>query len=409
MSTEVKEQVKEEGTFKIKKKIPKKLVTESKITKVDLTKKQEDAISAQETNDSDVVVKKPENSKDGETVVEEVRSTEEAVENTEEKNNNDTAEEINSPLKLIEDEENKADTTRVESSNEASTTTQEQKEVLQENKTQELPENINKLIEFMKETGGDIQDYARLNADYSNVDDYSLIREYYKQTKPHLDTEDVNIILEDFDYDKEVDDPKDIRKKQIAYKEEVAKAKNFLEQTKDKYYEEIKLKPSINSEQQKAIDFFNRYKQEEQSKETIRQGFVDTTNNYFSKEFKGFDFKLADKKFRYGVKDPNSVANAQNDLSEFVGTFLDKDGKMNDPAGYHKAIYAARNADTIANHFYEQGKTDAIKEQLAKSKNISTEPRATASGDVFVNGLKVKAISGLDSSKLKIKTRKFKN
>lgn len=409
MSTEVKEQVKEEGTFKIKKKIPKKLVTESKITKVDLTKKQEDAISAQETNDSDVVVKKPEDSKDGETVVEEIRPTEEAVKNTEEKNNNDTAEEINSPLKLIEDEENKADTTRVESSNEASTTTQEQKEVLQENKTQELPENINKLIEFMKETGGDIQDYARLNADYSNVDDYSLIREYYKQTKPHLDTEDVNIILEDFDYDKEVDDPKDIRKKQIAYKEEVAKAKNFLEQTKDKYYEEIKLKPSINSEQQKAIDFFNRYKQEEQSKETIRQGFVDTTNNYFSKEFKGFDFKLADKKFRYGVKDPNSVANAQNDLSEFVGTFLDKDGKMNDPAGYHKAIYAARNADTIANHFYEQGKTDAIKEQLAKSKNISTEPRATASGDVFVNGLKVKAISGLDSSKLKIKTRKFKN
>ena len=132
-------------------------------------------------------------------------------------------------------------------------------------------------------------------------------------------------------------------------------------------------------------------------------------NNYFSNDFKGFDFKLGDKKFRYGIKDPNSVANSQNDLSQFVGTFLDKDGQMSDPAGYHKAIYAARNADTIANHFYEQGRTDAIKEQVAKSKNISTEPRPTASGEVFVNGLKVKAISGLDSSKLKIKTRKIKN
>ena len=401
MSTEVKEQVKEEGTFKIKKKIPKKLIGENQVIKVDLTKKQEDAIPAQETNDSNVVVKKSEDSKDSKTVVEEIRPTKEAVENTEEK--------LESPLELIEDENNKIDEARVDSSAEVTPASSEQKEILQENKTQELPDGVNKLLEFMKDTGGSIQDYARLNADYSNVDNNTLIREYYKQTKPHLDTEDVNIILEDFDYDKEIDEPKDIRKKQIAYKEEVAKAKNFLEQTKEKYYEELKLRPSENSEQKKAIDFFNRYKQEEQNKQNVRQGFIDKTNNYFSNEFKGFDFNLGSKKFRYGIKDPNNVAQAQQDLSEFVGTFLNKEGVMEDAAGYHKAVYTARNADTIANHFYEQGKTDAIKEQIAKTKNLTTEPRQTASGEVFVNGLKVKAISGLDSSKLKIKTKKFKN
>tara|TARA_B100000212_G_scaffold336110_1_gene308997 strand:- start:123 stop:1319 length:1197 start_codon:yes stop_codon:yes gene_type:complete len=396
------EEVKQEGSFKIKKKTPKKLVGKSEVTKVDLTKKEENNAIQEQSTDEVSVRDEPKTSEG----VREQDNKETVEEPAGENNNDDGKTEVETPIQLIEekDQEEKDATTE-----EKTELKQEPKEVIQNEAKEELPENINKLIEFMKETGGDIQDYARLNADYSNVDDYTLIREYYKQTKPHLDTEDVNVILEDFDYDKEVDDPKDIRKKQIAYKEEVAKAKNFLEQTKKKYYEEIKLKPSVNSEQQKALDFFNRYKQEEQSKEAIRQGFVDRTNNYFSNDFKGFDFKLGDKKFRYGIKDPNSVANSQNDLSQFVGTFLDKDGQMSDPAGYHKAIYAARNADTIANHFYEQGRTDAIKEQVAKSKNISTEPRPTASGEVFVNGLKVKAISGLDSSKLKIKTRKIKN
>ena len=404
MSTEVKQ----EGSFKIKKKAPRKLVTEKEVTKVDLTKKEEDnAISTQAANDSDVAIKKSEDSQNSKEVVEEIRPAEKTVENTEE--NTDTPEiKEESPIELIEDEKNNTEQAGVEPSDEAASTTPEQKEVLQENKTQELPENIEKLIKFMEDTGGSIEDYARLNTDYSNVDNDTLIREYYKQTKPHLDNEDVNLLLDEFNFDKEIDEPKDIRKKQIAYKEEVAKAKNFLEQTKNKYYEEIKLRPSVNSEQQKALDFFNRYKEEEQNKQAIREIFVDRTNNLFTNDFKGFDFKIGEKKFRYGIKDPNSVASAQKDLADFVGTFLNKEGKIADAAGYHKAVYTARNADTIANHFYEQGKTDAIKEQIAKTKNITTEPRQTASGEVFVNGLKVKAVSGLDSSKLKIKTKKFK-
>jgi len=308
-------------------------------------------------------------------------------------------EEVESPIKLVEAETSE--------SNETKFAEPEQKEVLEETKAPELPEGIDKLIKFMEETGGTVQDYARLNADYSNVDNNTLLKEYYKQTKPHLDQEDIDILLDDFSYDEEIDEDKDIRKKKIAFKEEVAKAKNFLEETKSKYYEEIKLRPGITQEQQKAMDFFNRYNNEEQNRRSIIDRFEKTTDNYFSSNFEGFDFNVGSKKFKYSVKDPVSVADSQKNLSKFVETFLNDKGELQDPGGYHKALYAARNTDQIVNHFYEQGRADAIKEQIAKTKNITTEPRQTAGGDVFINGLKVRAISGADSSKLKIKTKRF--
>jgi hypothetical protein len=401
MSTEVKQ----EGDFKIKKRTPKKLTGNEDVIKVDLSKppvepkKEEikDAVQKPSTEKVDVHESSGDGKKVGERNAEEQTSAEKAEEQIVEE----------SPIQIIEDEKDNSEKGGVAGSDEAAATTPEQKEILQETKAQELPEGVDKLIKFMEETGGDVQDYARLNADYSNVDNNTLLREYYKQNKPHLDAEDVDLLLEDFTWDEEIDEAKDIRKKKIAYKEEVAKAKNFLEQTKSKYYEEIKLRPGVTQEQQKAMDFFNRYTEEQKRNDAVREGFINTTKNYFSSDFKGFDFKLGDKKVRYGVKDPNSIAENQKDLTDFVGTFLDKNGQMKDPAGYHKAIYAARNADTMATHFYEQGRADAIKEQVAKTKNITTEPRQTAPGDVFVNGLKVKAVSGLDSSKLKIKTKKF--
>jgi len=403
MSTEVKQ----EGEFKIKKRTPKKLIGNEEVIKVDLSKppvepkKEETKDAVQEPSTKEVDVH--ESSGDGKEVGKGNTEEQTSAEKTEEK----VTEE--SPIQIIEDEEDNSEEAGVAGSDEATATASEQKEVLQETKAQELPEGVDKLIKFMEETGGNVQDYARLNADYSNVDSDTLLREYYKQNKPHLDAEDVNLLLEDFIWDEEIDEAKDIRKKKIAYKEEVAKAKNFLEQTKSKYYEEIKLRPGVTQEQQKAMDFFNRYTEEQKRNDAVREGFINTTKNYFSDDFKGFDFKLGNKKVRYGIKDPNSIAESQKDLTDFVGTFLDKNGQMKDPAGYHKAIYAARNADTMATHFYEQGRADAIKEQVAKTKNITTEPRQTAPGDVFVNGLKVKAISGLDSSKLKIRTKKFNN
>ena len=261
----------------------------------------------------------------------------------------------------------------------------------------------------MKETGGTLEDYVRLNADYSNVDNDTLLREYYKQAKSHLDSSEINFMIEDnFAFDEEVDEEREVRKKKLAYKEEVAKAKGHLEGLKSKYYEEIKLRPGITKDQQKAMDFFNRYNEEQDVAQQQHEDFKSNTNKYFSDEFKGFDFNIGEKTFRYGVKSPNEVATKQSNITNTIKKFLDDKGNVKDVKGYHKAMYAADNADTIAKHFYEQGKSDATRELVAKSKNIKEDVRQSP-GDVFVGGLKVKAVSGIDSSKLRIKKRTFNN
>jgi hypothetical protein len=397
------EQVKQEGEFKVKHHMPKykDMDTVPEITKVDLTKKPtEDAIPIGETE----AVVDDKQTGDIPKVEEQVQQSGE-ITKIEIKNK-----EVESPLELIEDEDNSSEEITMVGGTENATTSQEQKEVLPQAETQDVPENLEKLVSFMKETGGTIDDYARLNADYSNVDGEALLKEYYKQAKPHLDSEEIDFVIEDnFNFDEDLDEARDIRKKKLAYKEEVAKAKSYLSSLKDEYYAEIKLRPGVNQEQQKATDFFNRYNEEQELSKANQNKFHGQTDELLNSNFKGFDFKVGEKKFRYGIKDPVKVGDSQKDISTFIKTFLNDKGEVVDTKGYHKALYAARNADTIAQHFYEQGKTDAIKSQLAKSKNISTEPRKTQDGNVFVNGLKVKAISGLDSSKLKIKTRKFNN
>ena len=293
-----------------------------------------------------------------------------------------------------------------ETSEEVKEVVEEIKEELKENPQLELPENVEKLVTFMKDTGGTVEDYVRLNADYSNVDNDVLLKEYYKQTKPHLDIEEIDFLMEDkFSFDEEYDEERAVRKKKLAKKEEIARAKNFLDDLKGKYYDEIKLRPGVTQEQQKATDFFNRYNDEQKALQQHHDTFKNTTKDYFNQGFKGFEFNLGEKKFRYGVSNPGDVADAQSDISTFIGKFLNEDGSVKDYKGYHKAMYAARNADTIAQHFYEQGKADAIKDVSARSKNISDKPRTTAPSDIYLGGLRVKAISGADSSKLRIKTR----
>ena len=401
--SETKE-VKSEGEFKFKKKTPKikgQGNTVPEVTKIDLSKKtEEDAIQVGETE----TVVDDKQARDLPEVEKEVRD------NSGEVTKIDLKEKVESPLELVEDENDNSEEITMVGGTESPNTSQEQKEVLPQAQTQDYTENVDKLIEFMKETGGTIDDYARLNADYSDVDGGALLKEYYKQAKPHLDSEEIDLVIEDsFSFDEDLDEARDIRKKKLAYKEEVAKAKSYLDSLKDKYYAEIKLRPGVNQEQQEATDFFNRYNEEQAATKVNQDRFISQTDELLNNDFKGFDFKVGEKKFRYGIKDPVKVADNQKDISTFIKTFLNDKGEVVDTKGYHKALYAARNADTIAQHFYEQGKTDAIKSQLAKSKNITTEPRATQDGNVFVNGLRVKAISGLDSSKLKIKTRKFNN
>jgi hypothetical protein len=267
-----------------------------------------------------------------------------------------------------------------------------------------LPENVEKLVSFMEDTGGTVEDYVRLNADYSTVDNSTLLKEYYKKSKPHLDDDEINFLLEDnFSYDEDLDEERDIRKKKLAFKEEVQEAKNFLEDLKGKYYDEIKLRPGVTQEQQKAMEFFNRYNEEKSLNSQKHDRFKKATSDMFNNDFKGFDFNVGDKKFRYGVNNPSSLAEKQSELSNIIGKFLNDKGEVSDHKGYHKAMYAASNVDKIASHFYEQGKADAVKEVVNGSKNLSDQPRQTSGDSVFINGLRIKAISGVDSSKLKIK------
>ncbi len=394
------EPVKQEGDFKLKtkKKTPKKLTQtednvtkvnvnpkeplvelESNVTKVEIKKEEQDAIQVGETKE--VSVEKP--SGDSAEVGKPVQESNETTEGF-------------SPIQEVTEAEVK----QVEA---------EVKEAIRDEKVlgKPLPENIEKLVAFMEDTGGTIEDYTRLNADYSNVDDKTLIKEYYKKNKPYLDSEDLDLLLEDFDYDEDLDEEKDIRKKKLAFKEEVAKAKNFLEETKSKYYDEIKLRPGVTQEQQKAMDFFNRYNKEQEQAEQQHQAFKNSTKQLFSDDFKGFDINVGEKKYKYNIQNVDKVAESQSNITNLVGKFLDENGNVKDVNGYHKAIYAAENVDKIAAHFYEQGKADAVKDVVNKSKNLSDTKARTSQGDVFLNGFKVRAISGADSTKLKIKTKKF--
>ena len=275
-----------------------------------------------------------------------------------------------------------------------------------------IPEGIGDLVNFMNDTGGSMEDYIKLNKDYDKLDNDNLLKEYYNTTKPHLDSEEINFLVEDnFSYDDEIDDAKDVKRKQLAFKEELAKAKSHLHEQKEKYYKEVKPSANLSLDQQKAIDFFNRYSNEQQEvaqvKEKATNTFNQKTNEVFNQEFKGFDFNIEDRKFKFKLKDVDKVKNTQKDIMNFIGSYLDKDNvTLQDGYGYHKALFAGQNADSIANHFYQLGKTEAVKEISAESKNINMDPRQTNSGVVESGGIKVRAISGDDSSKLRIKLKK---
>tara|TARA_B100000902_G_scaffold399404_1_gene470079 strand:- start:981 stop:2153 length:1173 start_codon:yes stop_codon:yes gene_type:complete len=273
-----------------------------------------------------------------------------------------------------------------------------------------LPDNIQKVVEFMSETGGDLNDYVNLNKDVSKMEDSEVLDEYYRATKSHLSTEERGFLLEDsFGVDEDVDDERTIRKKKIALKEQVAEAKAYLDGQKSKYYEEIKAGSKLTQEQQDAINFYHKYNEDQETQkkqsETSKRTFLNKTDSFFGQNFKGFEYSVGDKKYRFNVKDVDKVKKTQSDINNFVNKFVGEDkSTINDAAGYHKSLYTAMNADAIANHFYEQGKADAIKDQVAKDKNINLNPRQTH-GEVNIDGVKVRA---LGQSSSEIKNRSFK-
>jgi len=272
-----------------------------------------------------------------------------------------------------------------------------------------LPENIQKVVDFMNDTGGSLEDYVRLNQDYSGYDDMSVLREYYKQTKKHLTDDEITFLIDDsFSYDEEVDEEREVRKKKIALKEQVANAKSHLDGQKSKYYEEIKAGSKLTNEQQKAINFFNRYNKESEENKKIADKQTNTfklkTQQVFNDKFKGFEYNVGDKKYRFNVNNANEIKETQSDINNFVKKFLNENNEMSDAKGYHKSLYTAMNPDAIARHFYEQGKADAMKDSVAKAKNVSMDPRQSFSND-NTSGPKVRVLNNDTSPTFKFKIK----
>ena len=391
---------------------------EDEVIKVDLSKpvqkeeegqenkKEEDAVQEQSTDEVS-------SSNESETIseVQEENNKETNEESTGQKEEKVEEKVEEQPvLEEIKEEEEKKEE---EVKQETQQLTEEVKEAVQEQKETgvELPENIQKVVDFMKETGGSLEDYVKINQDYSKLDDNFLLNEYYRQTKPHLTGEEINFLIEDsFSFDEEVDEPKDIKRKKLAFKEQVANAKNYLDGLKSKYYEEIKMGSKLAPEQQKAIDFFNRYTKETEESQKLAEKqktvFLNKTNEVFSDQFKGFEYDVGDKKYRFNVKEANKVKETQSDINNFVKKFLNKNNEVEDARGYHKSLFTAMNPDAIAKHFYEQGKADAIKDSVAKSKNINMSSRQGFQ-EVEAGGIKVRAL-GDDSASFKFKIKNKK-
>ena len=372
--------------------------------------------------------KKPNINEDGDYVVDLSKPIEEKNE-TKEEVKEDNADD-SGVVELVED----AETTKKQEEVQPEAETQEEQPVLEEvteeevqEQTEELaeevaeaieeaqetgkaiPENLQKVVDFMEETGGTLEDYVRLNQDYSSYDDMTVLREYYKQTKKHLTDDEITFLIEDsFSYDEEEDDARDVRKKKIALKEQVANAKSHLDGQKSKYYEEVKAGSRLTPEQQKAVNFFNRYNKESEENKKIADKQTNTfklkTQQVFNDKFKGFEYNVGDKKYRFNVKNAEEIKETQSDINNFVKKFLNENNEMSDAKGYHKSLYTAMNPDAIAKHFYEQGKADAMKESVAKAKNVSMDPRQAFSND-NTSGPKVRVLSDDTSPTFKFKIK----
>ncbi len=364
------------------------------VVKIDLDKFKEqenDAIQERETKEIPV----GERTGDSEKVDSEVRVESSKEDTTQEKE----VEQSNGPLELITEEEETKDTPvkKIE------------EKVIEKEEPNVLPENIDKLIKFMDETNGTLEDYVELNKDISKYDNTSLLREYYNKTKPHLDSGDIDFILnKNFGYDAETDDPSDVKAKQLAFKEELFNAQKHFTSSKEKYYADLKLRKQndIAPEYKEAYDYYNKQQDLIKESETLQKDFLSKTDDVFSDDFKGFDFSVGKNKYRFKVEDKTKVKDFQSDIKNFANEYIGKDGTVADAKGYHKALFAGRNADKIANHFYEQGRADAIREQAKLSKNIDMSPRADNTSVVNTNGQKIKVVSGNDSSKLRVKWNK---
>tara|TARA_B100000212_G_scaffold340966_1_gene322851 strand:+ start:906 stop:2132 length:1227 start_codon:yes stop_codon:yes gene_type:complete len=357
----------------------------------------------------DAPPKKEENASEEQSTNEvSVRNEPEASEEVSEQDKQEGVEELTEQSEEKEEEKQEEALEIVEESIE-----EPQQENVQETKeepvqTNEYPEDIQKLMQFMEETNGTLEDYVNLNRDYSKMNNTSLVYEYYKNTKPHLDNEDINFLMQkEFAYDEEVAEPSEIKAKQLAFKEELYKAQKHFNDSKEKYYADLKLRKQneVPEEYKEAYDFYNEATKMQERAEKLKNTFDTRTNSFFSDDFKGFDFKVGEKKYRFKVDNKENIKNAQSTIDNFIKPYLNKEGEMEKVGEYHKALFTARNADKLASHFYEQGRADAIKESVKKSKNIDMSPRSEGAAPQNPNS-KVRVVESDSSNRLRIKWNK---
>ena len=275
-----------------------------------------------------------------------------------------------------------------------------------------LPEDVNAFLKFKKETGRGLEDFYRVNQDFSKVNPERLLADYMRETNPDFDDEDIAFEYESkFGYDEEMDDEKEIKRKKLALKKELGKAAKYFEEQKEKYKAplESRMEASIPAEDKEALESYKQYisqstaMQQEQAKKS--EYFLNKTNELFSDEFKGFDFKIGDKEVSYKPGTPEQLKAQQTDISKFFTNFVDENGYIKDAKQYHKTIAAAMNPDAMAKFFYDMGKADAIDDSARQSKNIDMSVR-NAPQNIDKGGFKVTALDSDHGNRLKIKSLK---
>lgn len=278
-----------------------------------------------------------------------------------------------------------------------------------ETETKTLPEDVEKYLQYRKETGRSFGDFAELQRDWSAVSDEQVIRDYYKQTKPHLDGGDVEHILnEQFSYDSEIDDEKEVRGKKIAYKEALYQARQHFENLKEKYKAPLESNPAdLPEDYKEAFSFYNEYKQNTDQETKLQQEraevFTKKTDSFFNDEFKGFEFNVGEKKYVFKPGDVSETKKKQSDIGNYISKHLDENGMLKDAAAYHKSQFSALNPDAIAKYFYEQGKADATDGIVKETKNIDMTVRDNKVSEA--GGTKFRVVESGDEFSFKIRKR----
>lgn len=285
--------------------------------------------------------------------------------------------------------------------------------IVKRNSSEELPEDVKAYFEYKKETGRSIDDFVKLQQDYDDMNPDSLLASYYSVTEEGLDSEDIQYLMDDkFGFDEDLDDEKEKKKKQLAKKRELSKAKKYFKEQKEKYKLPLESREAVSESNKKEIEAYRKYIEDsaayEKDAANKLQWFKEETNKVFNKDFKGFEFVINDKKISYLPGSVEDVKLSQSSIENFIQRYVDDRGLVKNTAQYHRALSMAMNPDKYAKFFYEQGKADAVENISKKTKNINMDIRSTPQVTTK-SGFKVRSLNQDSGRGLKIRSIKKSN